>query len=132
MRLDCRDKFPSGMEDYLAYNGWHFNKKLCDWAISQMRNSSGPLQQQYTKESVEGLFKRCGITLTNNHGYDAVYVANMAKADYLGSSLPDEIKLGRFIKDFLDDPDGYEEVAMTRFYADCIGKGIGIPWEDVV
>ena len=29
-RLDIRDKMPSGMEEYLAQNGWHFNKKLCD------------------------------------------------------------------------------------------------------
>jgi hypothetical protein len=29
-RLDIRDKYPSGMEDYLAFNGWHFNKKLCE------------------------------------------------------------------------------------------------------
>lgn len=25
-RLDIRDKMPSGMEEYLAQNGWHFNK----------------------------------------------------------------------------------------------------------
>lgn len=30
MRLDARDKFPSGMEDYLAMNGWHFSKKMCE------------------------------------------------------------------------------------------------------
>ena len=35
-RLDIRDKMPSGMEEYLAQNGWHFNKKLCDWAVSKM------------------------------------------------------------------------------------------------
>ena len=29
-RLDVRDKMPSGMEEYLAQNGWHFNKKLCE------------------------------------------------------------------------------------------------------
>lgn len=30
MRLDVRDKFPSGMEEYLATYGWHFSKKMCD------------------------------------------------------------------------------------------------------
>lgn len=29
-RLDVRDKMPSGMEDYLSINGWHFNKRLCE------------------------------------------------------------------------------------------------------
>lgn len=132
MRLDARDRFPSGMEDYLAFNGWHFNKKLCDWAVSKMSTSNGKLQQLYTKESVEALLKKCGITLNKDYGYDSVYVANMAKADYYGSSIPDETRLAKFIKDFIDDPDGYEEIAMTRFYADCIGKGISIPWEDVL
>jgi hypothetical protein len=28
-RLDIKDKMPTGMEEYLALNGWHFNKKLC-------------------------------------------------------------------------------------------------------
>ena len=36
MRLDCRDKFPSGMEEYLSFNSCHFNKKMCDWAVSKM------------------------------------------------------------------------------------------------
>ena len=42
-RLDIRDKMPSGMEEYLSQNGWHFNKKLCEWAISNMwkLNSDG-------------------------------------------------------------------------------------------
>jgi hypothetical protein len=30
MRLDARDKFPSGMEEYLARYGWHFSKKMCE------------------------------------------------------------------------------------------------------
>ena len=29
-RLDIRDKYPSGMEEYLSHNGWHFNKKMCE------------------------------------------------------------------------------------------------------
>lgn len=133
MRLDVKDKFPSGMEEYLAFNGWHFNKKMCDWAVSKMRVSDGgPLKHIYTAESVETLFEKCGITLKNQFDYDCVYVANMARADFYGSSLADEIKLAKFIKDFMDDPDGYEEIAFTRFYADCIGKGIAIPWEDML
>lgn len=35
-------------------------------------------------------------------------------------------------KDYLGDPDGYEGVAFTRFYADCIGKGALIPWDDML
>lgn len=30
MRLDARDTFPSGMEEYLSNYGWHFSKKMAD------------------------------------------------------------------------------------------------------
>jgi hypothetical protein len=36
------------------------------------------------------------------------------------------------IKDYCDDYDGYSELPMTRFYADTIGKGIPIIWEDML
>jgi hypothetical protein len=32
----------------------------------------------------------------------------------------------------VDDPDGYPELPFTRFYADCIGTGTPIDWEDVI
>lgn len=36
MRLDARDRFPSGMEEYLSHYGWHFSKNMCEWACSKM------------------------------------------------------------------------------------------------
>lgn len=81
----------------------------------------------YNKESLDNLLKSNSIVIENNIGYDAVYVANMAKADFHGSSIIDELHLGKYIKDYLDDVDGYDGIAMTRFYADCIGKGEPIP-----
>ena len=80
----------------------------------------------YTKESVDNMLKTYGIKLDNDRGYDAVYVANMAKADFYGSSISDDAHLAKFIKDYLDDPDGYEGIVFTRFYADCIGSGTPI------
>lgn len=41
-------------------------------------------------------------------------------------------KCAMYVKDTLEDPDGYDEVAFTRFYADCIGKGEMPEWEDVL
>ena len=135
-RLDSRDKYPSGMEEYLAFNGWHFNKKLCEWAVSKMYKVNVVRKKEYitpyTKESVMDLLKANGVKLENDFGYDAVYVANMAKADYYGSSISDDAHLAKFIKDYLDDPDGYEGIAFTRFYADCIGSGTPIMWEDML
>lgn len=135
-RLDSRDKFPSGMEDYLTQNGWHFNKRMCDWAVSKMKkkNQLNKLDKiaPYTKENLDSMLKSNNITIENDNGYDAVYVLNMAKADFHGSSITEEARLIRFVKDYLDDPDGYDGIAMTRFYADCIGKGEIIPWEDLL
>lgn len=80
----------------------------------------------YTKEDVENLLKAHGLKLDQDSGYDSVYVANMAKADFYGSSISDDAHLAKFIKDYLDDPDGYDGIVFTRFYADCIGSGTPI------
>lgn len=72
------------------------------------------------------LFKNHNVTLENNIGYDPVFVYHMAKADFLGSSIHDEKSLILYVKDYVDDPDGYDGLPMTRFYADCIGSGTPI------
>ena len=136
MRLDARDSFPSGMEEYLAQNGWHFSKKMCEWVTGNMykKDASGKKIKitPLTKENVDELLKRYGVVLENKIGYDYVFAANMCKADYLGSSVPDEQRLALFVKDYVDDPDGYPELPFTRFYGDCIGSGRPIIWEDVL
>lgn len=131
-RLDSRTRFPSGMEEYLSNNGWHFNKRMFKFAISNMRKDNNTKIVPYEKNEIDDLLTKYNIVLKNNNGYDAAYVANMCKADYLSSSVLDEFHLVKFIKDYLDDPDGYDGVAFTRFYADCIGKGVIIPWEDCI
>lgn len=136
MRLDARDEFPSGMEEYLAHNGWHFNKKMFEWATSGMYKTDNSGKRTYisvlSKEVVDDMLRRYGITLDNKFGYDYVYVANMGKADYLNSSIIDEQHLALFIKDYVDDKDGYPELPFTRFYADCVGSGTPIEWEDMI
>lgn len=132
MRLDDREEFPTGLEKYLSMYGWHFSKKLCNFAVSNMRKDSGEKIAPITKEALDLLLAKNSIELDNKFGYDYVFVANMCKADYLGSSVPDEAHLAKFVKDYCDDPDGYSELPMTRFYADTIGKGIPIIWEDML
>lgn len=134
-RKDSYEILPSGQREYLSNYGWHFSKKLCEWAVGKMEkedaNGNKKKLQPYTREQVEGMLKQQNIELKNNKSiYDAVYVANMAKSDYLGSSIPGEQYIVKFIKDYLDDPDGYEGIALTRFYADCNGKGLPLFWED--
>ena len=136
MRLDYKTIFPSGMEDYLELNGWHFNKKMCEWAVSKMYREDINGKKQaiipYTKDQLDQLLKKYNIILTNDIGYDAVYIINMAKSEFFGSSIIDESKLVKYVKDYLDDADGYQDIAFTRFYADCIGKGLIINWEDML
>lgn len=137
MRLDSYDIYPSGMREYLSTYGWHFSKKMCEWAVSRMYKDgedNKPEQSipNYTRERVDLLLKRFNLKLEKNKGYDDVYVANMCKFDFLGSSIDNEMKLAQFIKDYIDDADAYEGMPFTRFYADCIGSGTPIMWEDMI
>lgn len=123
------------MEEYLSFNSWHFNKKMCDWAVSKMykiANGNKTPIAILTKEQVDAMLQKHNIKLMQNKGYDYVYVANMCRADYMGSSIEDEIHMARFIKDYIEDPDAYDGMPFTRFYADCIGSGTLIPWEDLL
>ena len=92
---------------------------MCEWAVSKMykTNSLGKREYitPYTKDQVDELLNKNSIKLDNNDGYDYVYVANMAKADFLGSALIDEIRLAKFVKDYVDDKDGYDGLPFTIF-----------------
>lgn len=52
--------------------------------------------------------------------------------DFNGSSIQNEQQLCLYIKDVIEDEDSYEGMIFTRFYADCIGKGTPIYWEDFI
>lgn len=110
---------------------------MCEWAVSKMKTKDESTGKQkkldaLKKDEVEELLKKYGIKLEKDAGYDCVYAANMGKADYYKSSIADESHLALFIKDYIDDPDGYDGLPFTRFYADCIGSGTPIIWEDMM
>lgn len=84
------------------------------------------------KEKVEEMLSKHNVTLENNAGYDHVYVANMARADYYKSSIEDEAHLSLFIKDMVDDSDQKDGFIFNRFYADMTHNGIGIPWDEIL
>lgn len=134
MRLDSRVQFPSGMEDYLESYGWHFSKKMCEYASKRMYRKGVRGNKEYiipyTKEQVETLLKRFNINIPVT--YDAVYIANMCKADFMNSSITDEAHLALYVKDVIGDEDAYEGMVFTRYYADCIGSGTPIDWEDMI
>ena len=137
----CREDFtlyddkPKAMIAYLRYNGPHFNKDLHDFAVSKMTkkvNGREVTLQPYTKQDVDRLLNEYGVSLKNKDGYDYVYAANMCKADFLGSSIPDEHHLVKYIKDVVDDIDGYDGLVFNRWFADMSKKGIIINWSDLI
>lgn len=123
---------PSGYAEYMATYGGHFSKKMCEWAVSMMMDSKGKKIEPMSKEKVESLLMDNEVKIANDKGYDKVYVANMCKADFLGSSVVDNGRLALYVKDLLDDPDGYDELVFNRFMMDCMGRGIPIMWEDML
>lgn len=131
-RLDYYDILPAGMDAYLSNYGWHFSKPMCEWAVSKMRDRNGNPVTMKTKEEVDAILKRNNIEIENDHGYDKVFVMHMGLTDYFANSIVDEAHLARYVQDVLDDKDGYEGVALTRFLADCNAKGLPIIWEDVI
>lgn len=136
-RLTDFDTYPEAMLLYMRHNGPHFNKKLCDFAVSKMtkwdksRGEEVPIVP-YKKETIENLLKAHGVILKNNQLYDFVYVANMAKADFLGSSIPDERCLALYIRDVIDDIDAPDGLVFNRWYADISYMGIAIDWEEML
>ena len=113
---------------YQRLYGPHFTKELCKFAVSLMEDDKGPITP-ITKEELEEKLRLQGIKLEYDTLYDAVYVANMCKADYLHSSIQNEAQLALYIKDVLDDPDGYDGISFVRWCADMEHTGVYIDWE---
>lgn len=120
------------MRAYLRANGWHFNKALCDDAVSRMTGRDGKPIQPVTKHELEELMKQHGLRLKNDIGYDAVYVFNMAMADFYGSSIADKMHVAMYVRDYLDDPDGTPTRALDEYVGRCIGAGMPIMWADML
>lgn len=123
---------PSGYAEYMSNYGEHFSKKMCQWAVSRMRDRNDKKLDPWDKEKVVEVLDNNNITLENDHGYDKVYVANMCRADFFGSSVPDEAHVALYVKDLLDDTDGYEGLVFNRFLMDCLGMGVPVIWEDMI
>ena len=120
---------PQGMQNYLRYNGWHFTEKMCAFAVSRMRGLDGKRIKPWSREEVDGLLAAANVIIDNNELHDYVFVANMCKADYYNNSITTDDNVAKFVKDYIDDPDGYDGLPFTRWYADMRAKGIPIDWE---
>lgn len=116
---------------YTNKYGWHFNKSLCDYAVSLMtRNHKAT--EPLTKEYIDSILDKYEITLVNNIGWDYIFVANMCKADYYGSSIIDEKHFALYIKDTIDDEDASNEITMRRWYATMQANNIDIDFNQYI
>lgn len=132
------DIVPEDLRKYLSNFGLHFNRKLCDYAVSLMKKA-GPDGKPVpitpmTREEVDTLLKTHGVELKNNVLYDHVFVANMVKSDLVGSSIVDAKHHALAIKDYIDDVDKAEGYLFNRWISDILGLGPHyIPyWEDMI
>ena len=85
-----------------------------------------------SKDKIDEILNKYEIILDNNELYDYVYVYNMGNNDFLGSSIIDEKHLAMYVKDVIDDKDGYDGIVFNRWYADTVSLGIPIDWDEML
>ena len=131
-RRDSRTKYPTAMEEYLEQYGYHFNKRLHDYAVELMKDRNGKTINPFDKSKTAEFLKAHGVSLKNDMGHDASYVLNMGMSDFYGSSIPDETHLAIFVKDYLDDKDGSPTRAFDEFFIKTVALGIPIFWDEML
>lgn len=122
--------------EYLDKYGPHFNEHTLKFAVSHMYYLDNEGKEVYItpsgEEDLVNLINSNNIKIDNYHLYDCLYVLNMAKADFLSSSIEDEKHIILYVKDLIDDPDGYEGLVFNRWCADLKGKGVKVNWHDFI
>lgn len=118
---------------YISLYGHHFTKALCEFAVGLMTDDRDKQITPFTKSQIESVLSSQNIKLDYNKLYDDVYVANMCKADFLGTAVPnDDTHLAKYIKCVIDDPDGYEGQVFNRWLSDIKGMNIPVDWSQFV
>jgi hypothetical protein len=123
---------PEDMKLYLSNYGRHFNKKMYEFAVSNMYKSGGQKIQPVNKAILDNKMKQYGVVLENNTLYDGCYAWSMCEADYLGSAMRNEQYQVLFVKHLIDDPDAVDGQIFNRFYAAMCLQGIPIDWEEMI
>lgn len=133
---NCKEKACAGTEckeKYISLYGPHFNKKLFDFAIKHMYIKEGDDKtklEPYPDNFITALLDQYGVSYKDKCLYDALYVANMCKADFFGSSISDDYHLALYVKDVIEDVDALEGTVFYRWCSDMEHAGIEIPWEE--
>lgn len=127
---------PEDMLKYLRHFGRHFNRKMYEFAVSQMWKEGDDGEEEWqkplTKEEYDAVLEKNGVKLENDVLCDGIYVMSMAMSDFYGSSLQTEQSLALYVKDYIDDPDQEDGFVFNRFLSDCQNNGTSIEWEDML
>lgn len=131
------DFMPIEMKAYLRNYGFSFSKKACDYAVSLMKKENPSTKKEekiepWSKEQVDEMLKKFNITLENNVGYNATYVANMLKADMFKSSIVDEQRLALGVKDIIDDYDASPRLVFKKWITHMDDSGTPIEWSELI
>ena len=102
------------------------------YTIPDGNNSLDHGKSPVSKDKIDEILNKYEIILDNNELYDYVYVYNMGNNDFLGSSILDEKHLALYVKDVIDDKDGYDGIVFNRWYADTVSLGIPIDWDEML
>lgn len=66
-RLDTHENFPAGFREYLENYGWHFSKKMCEFAVGKMKKKDASGKETpitpYSNDEVHQLLKQYGVEL---------------------------------------------------------------------
>lgn len=130
--LDNYDIIPEDMRTYMSHYGKHFSKKMYEFAVSNMYKAGNQRIMPVTKEQFENKMRQHGIVIENDFLYDGCYVWSMCAADFLGSSITDELHQAKYVKDLIDDVDAADGQVFNRFYADMCLQGIPINWIEML
>lgn len=113
---------------YIGENGWHFNKKACEYAVQYLKDKDKKPIKPLSKEEVDQMLQKYGIKLEKSVGWDYVYVANMAKSDMDGSPLADEKSITNYVKIVIDDVDAADGEIMGCWYVKMLFRHIPVDW----
>lgn len=126
------DNQQPGYDDYVNKHGHHFSKKLAKWAIDRMENDDGS-SDHHGIEQVKSIWESAGFGLPKSMTWgDVAYSYNMHHADYYPDPLKTDKEVLREAYKDVYDKDGYPEKIFNRWLSDIVGKGIEVPWSDLI
>lgn len=122
------------MNNYLSNYGWHFNKSLCEFAVSLMYYKDGKDEKKadyQSKDKVKELLTKHGIEVKNLN-YDFVYTYHMYCSDLKAKVPLDEKTILLITKATVEDDDVADGFILRRWLATMTGNGEPIYWSDFI